>query len=70
MPLVPAGALFRKVDAWSVYVIKTDGTESRVVQLGARDDEFAEVKGGLVEGNVVVLHPGDAVTDGTQVVPR
>lgn len=70
VPLVPAGALFRKVDAWSVYVIKNGRTESRVVQLGARSDEFAEVKGGLVEGDVVVLHPGDAVTDGTQVVPR
>lgn len=70
VPLVPAGALFRNVDAWCVYVIDGGRARLRTVTLGARNDDVAEIKGGLGEGEVVVVHPGDGVAEGTLVVPR
>lgn len=70
VPLVPAGALFRNVDTWCVYVIDGGRARLRPVTLGARNDDVAEIKGGLGEGEVVVVHPGDGVAEGTLVVPR
>ena len=47
--------------------LKTAWRGCKVLQLGARNGEFAEVKAGLTEGEIGVLHPSDQVADGVAV---
>ena len=39
----------------------------RTVQVGQRGAELAEVLDGLAEGEVVLLHPNDRITNGVRV---
>jgi HlyD family secretion protein len=65
---VPVGALVRARDAWAVYVIDDAGrARLRPVTLGARAAFEAECVEGLEAGDLVVLFPGDRVSDGTRV---
>ena len=66
---VPIGALFRQGADWAVYVIADGRAQLRKVQLGARNTEHAEVTEGLVEGDAVIVHPSDRVSDGVEVNP-
>lgn len=65
--LVPIGALFRRGDAWSVFVIDNGRASLRSITVGARNSTVAEVRSGLEVGDVVVNHPGDTVSDGAAV---
>ncbi len=65
--LVPEGALFRHRSAWQVFVVKGDTADLRRVETGIRDGRFREIISGLAAGETVVLHPGDAVTEGVRV---
>lgn len=67
---VPTGSLFRSGDEWSVYAVEADRARLRSVEIGRQGGLFAEVVGGLEEGDVVILHPGDSVVDGLRVVAR
>ncbi len=70
-PLVPLGALFRRGDAWSVFVAGADGYASeRVVQIGQRTSREAVVLSGLEAGERVVLHPSDRISEGTRLRER
>ena len=40
------------------------------VAIGRMNDEEAEIRGGLGEGDRVVLHPSDPVEDGVRVKER
>ena len=67
---VPIGALIRRGDAWAVLVM-VDGTAvERLVVVGRRASGLAEVKQGLVPGDVVVLYPGDRVVAGDRIRAR
>ena len=60
---VPIGALFRSGDQWAVFV-DDDGTARLTeITLGQRNTLNAEITGGLNEGDMVILHPSDAITD-------
>lgn len=67
---VPIGALFRANDKWVVF--RNDAGRARTVEIvvGQRDSRFAEVLSGLSEGEQVVLHAGDRVSDGTRITQR
>jgi HlyD family secretion protein len=67
---VPTSALFRKGDDWAVF--RFDGGRARLttVRIGHRSDLAAEVEGGLREGQQVVEHPSEDVSDGARVTPR
>lgn len=67
---VPTGSLFRSSAAWAAYAVR-DG-EARLVELelGKRNDLEAEVLSGLEEGDRVVVHPPDRVSDGVRVEAR
>lgn len=65
---VPIGALFRRGDAWQVYRVVDDTARLTPVEIGQRNNQWAEVLGGLSAGDAVVLHPSDSVTDGVGVV--
>lgn len=69
--LVPLGALFRRGDAWAVFVVDADGrARLRVVELGARNTRHAAVLGGLLAGDRVILYPSDRIADGVRVARR
>lgn len=65
---VPLGALFRDGDAWSVFVVRAQRARSQPVELGARGDDFAEIKGGLQVGDTVIVFPSRELSDGARVV--
>ncbi|MDP1571089.1 MAG: efflux RND transporter periplasmic adaptor subunit [Vicinamibacterales bacterium] len=67
---VPISALFRRGDAWAVFVVEAGRARVTTVTLGARNQRQAEVTGGLSPGTQVVLHPGDTLTDGARVALR
>jgi HlyD family secretion protein len=67
---VPLSAVFRNGEDWNVFVGE-DGVARRVeVDLGRRNGSFAEVLGGLTEGQKVITHPSDNVSDGAKIVDR
>jgi HlyD family secretion protein len=64
---VPLGALFRRGEAWAVYTAENGQAHERLIEIGARNNSLAEVKSGLGTGELVILHPSDAVQDGTKI---
>jgi HlyD family secretion protein len=67
---VPIGALFRRSEQWAAFVIDNDVAHFQIVQLGQRNDSEGQITGGLVEGQIVVLHPPDTLQDGMRVKIR
>lgn len=67
---VPAGAVFRTGDRHAVYVAEGNRAKLRPVDIGKRNGWAAQVLSGLAEGETVIVHPGEAVSDGRKVRPR
>ncbi|MEO1291271.1 MAG: efflux RND transporter periplasmic adaptor subunit [Pseudomonadota bacterium] len=67
---VPISALFRHGDDWAVFVAADGAAERRLIAIGQRNDDHAELIEGLAEGDRVVLHPSDRIEDGTPVEQR
>jgi HlyD family secretion protein len=68
---VPVSALFRNGESWAVFAVDDDGrARLRPVEIGHIGDRLAEVKAGLAQGQRVVLHPSDRVSDGVRVRRR
>jgi HlyD family secretion protein len=67
---VPTSALFRQGDRWAVYRFDAGRAQRAVVELGHQTAQEAEVKSGLADGARVILHPGDAIADGTRAKER
>jgi HlyD family secretion protein len=67
---VPVSALFRKGDTWAVFAIRNGRARTMTVQIGQRNNRIAEILSGLSDGDRVVLHPSDRVTDGVAVSAR
>jgi HlyD family secretion protein len=65
---VPIGSLFRRGADWGVYVVVDGKAQLRTIEIGARNNEYAEVASGLAENDVVILHPSDLVSDGSSVI--
>lgn len=66
---VPMSAVFRQGEDWAVFVATGGRAELRTVELGERNADHAEVRAGLAEGETVIIHPGDTITDGTSISP-
>ena len=66
---VPVAALFRSGGDWAVYTVQDGRAALRLVSLGRRNDEQAEVLTGLEEGATVILHPADTVSDRVRITP-
>lgn len=64
---VPASALFRRGEAWSVFAVDGGRARSRNVEIGHRNAAEAEVLRGLAAGETVILHPSDRIKDGVRV---
>lgn len=64
---VPVGALFRSGSSWAAYVVREGRASLSPIEIGQRNSDFAEVRSGLAEGDVVILHPNDQIADGVRV---
>ena len=64
---VPAGALFRSGNEWAVFAAENGKARLRKVEIGRRNGLTAEILSGLKEGERVIAHPDDAVSDGVQI---
>ncbi len=65
--VAPNSALFRDNGGYSAFVVEQGKARKRAVEIGARTPDWAEVKSGLKEGEVLVLYPSDTVVDGVGV---
>lgn len=68
--LVPAAALFRDGERWAVFVVERGRARLRHVELAETTSSEAAVQAGLREGERVVLHPSDRVSEGARVAVR
>ena len=68
--IVPSGALFRRGDGWSVYVVENGRTEVRAVEVLRRSGGFAAIGKGLQQGDRVIVYPGDQINAGIRVDAR
>lgn len=66
---VPSAALFRQGDGWAVFVIEGGRAVRRRVTVGHEGGLATEVLDGLAEGERVVVHPDNALDDGSRVEP-
>ncbi|NLX54983.1 MAG: TolC family protein [Planctomycetaceae bacterium] len=64
---VPVAAVVEQRGAFYVWTNSPTGPERRPVILGATNDQFIEVKDGLVEGEEVILNPRAAVAEARAV---
>lgn len=64
---IPVGALFRDGSDWAAFVVMDGRATLRTIELGERNEEFAEVLDGLEDGDQVILHPSDMISDGAKV---
>jgi HlyD family secretion protein len=64
---VPASALFRRDDGWAVFAVEGGRARQREVTVGPGSGLLTEIVAGLEEGDTVIVHPGDAVSDGVRV---
>lgn len=67
---VPAGTLLRKGNAWSVFRIVDRRAALRKVETGKSDGLETEILSGITEGDLLILHPTDAIEDGVRVRPQ
>ena len=68
--LVPIGAIFREGANWAVFAVEDGRAVLRRVELGAINDQAAQVLGGIEPGEAVVLHPSDRIGDGVAITDR
>jgi HlyD family secretion protein len=64
---VPTSSLFRRGESWAVFTAEAGRARLRAVEIGQRNGAEAHVLKGLDEGQFVIVHPSDAVTDGARV---
>jgi HlyD family secretion protein len=68
--LVPAGAVFRRGEAWALFVLDRGRARLRTVRTGERNARVVEIVDGVVEGEEVVVHPSERVEDGARARAR
>ncbi|MEO8307304.1 MAG: efflux RND transporter periplasmic adaptor subunit [Pseudomonadota bacterium] len=66
----PLGALFRRGQQWSVYQVVGGRAVLKEVQVGFADSGYRVISQGLAAGDVVVLFPGSAISNGMRLRPR
>jgi HlyD family secretion protein len=67
---VPTNALFRHDTRWAVYVARDGRARLTLVESGHQSGQEAEVTAGLSEGEMVIVHPGDLLRDGSRIIER
>ena len=68
--VVPAGALFREQDGWSVFVAAAGRAHKRTVAVARRSSTEAAVTQGLAADERVILFPTEVIADGVRIRSR
>lgn len=66
---VPEPAAFRRDGAWYVFAVENGRAKLREVQLGVKNDDYAEITQGLTEGQTVIAETRNDLTDNARVEP-
>lgn len=66
----PSGAFFRKGNDWAAFAVRDGRARGAIVTLGQRNNQTVEILSGLSEGDQVVLHPSDRISEGVAVAER
>src|SRR6202035_3719065 len=64
---VPTGALFRRGGDWMTFLQENGKARMTKVEIAHNNGTAAEVRSGLKEGQRVLVHPPDAVAEGSAV---
>lgn len=64
---VDSSALFRDGEKWKVFVNERGSVRLREVETGHQTPAETEILSGLSEGESVIIHPSNQITDGTKV---
>ena len=64
---IPTAALFRRGNDWMTFVVQGGKARLQKVDIGHNSGTAAEVLAGLSAGDKVIVHPSDAVRDGSPV---
>jgi HlyD family secretion protein len=67
---IPLSALFRQNEIWSVFKVIDSEVVLQEVEVGHRNDRFAEIKSGLTLNDQVITHPGNNIEEGISVIKR
>jgi HlyD family secretion protein len=68
--VIPRSALFRGAEgAWTVFAVRGGRARLVAVETGLMNDQRAEVRNGLAEGDVVIVAPENNLEDGQAVRP-
>ena len=67
---IPLTALFRNGDSWAVFVSEAGIARLSEIELGRRNGLEAEIKSGLKNGDLIVLHPSDRIREGVRIRKR
>ena len=64
---VPASAVFRRAQRWSIFVVEKSRARQRDVTIGHRGGNDVELLEGIKEGSVVILHPSNQIRENARV---
>ncbi|MBL4659738.1 MAG: HlyD family efflux transporter periplasmic adaptor subunit [Alcanivoracaceae bacterium] len=67
---IPLSALFRQNERWSVFSIIDGTVELQTVEVGRKNDRYAEIISGLNIHDQIISHPGNAIDVGVNVESR
>lgn len=67
---VPIGALFRCGERWCVFAVNQGRAVQRIVDIGQRNADAAQVVQGLRDGDIVVAYPPSTLSNDARVQPR
>ena len=67
---IPASSLFRLNEGWGLFSVENGRARQRPVKIGQRTGLIAQVLEGVEEGDWIVNHPSDEVTDGVRITER
>ncbi|WP_444995187.1 efflux RND transporter periplasmic adaptor subunit [Aliikangiella sp. IMCC44359] len=67
---VPLSSLFRQNEVWSVFKVVEGIAVLQSVEVGRRNDRFAEIVSGLSVDDIIITHPSNNVSEGVSVEKR
>lgn len=67
---IPTGALFRRGNEWMTFLLQDGKARQTRVEIAHNSGVAAEVRGGVKQGDVVIVHPPDVIADGSEVRAR
>jgi HlyD family secretion protein len=67
---MPTSAMFRENGRWAVYAVRDGRARLTAVEIDHVAGQEAELRSGLPENALVIVHPADVVRDGVRVRPR